>query len=128
MRIMFSVHKSFVSTVIFVVVVLAFSGIVQAEQAKVPFTYAKGVKLFQDNCAACHGKWLEGTKQGPPLLHPFYKPSHHADPSFYRAALNGVKAHHWEFGDMPPVKGITKEDMDVIVPFIRWFQKEKGLF
>lgn len=99
-----------------------------ADEPKVPFVHAKGEKLFQTNCAICHGKTLNGTKQGPPLLHPFYKPSHHADFAFYRAALKGVQAHHWEFGDMPPIQGITREDMDAIVPFIRWYQKEKGLF
>jgi len=100
---------------------------VLAEKMQVPFLHAKGNKLYQDNCAICHGETLNGTKQGPPLLHPYYKPSHHADFAFYRAALKGVQAHHWEFGDMPPVQGITREDMDAIVPFIRWYQKEKGL-
>lgn len=99
-----------------------------AEPPKVPFQYSLGVQKYQSMCASCHGQWLEGTKTGPPLLHPFYKPSHHADPSFYRAALQGVKAHHWEFGDMPPVPGATRQDMDAIVPFVRWFQREKGLY
>ena len=98
-----------------------------ASELPVPFVHAKGNKLYQDNCAICHGASLTGTKQGPPLLHPYYKPSHHADFASYRAALKGVQAHHWEFGDMPPVQGITREDMDSIVPFIRWYQKEKGL-
>jgi len=99
-----------------------------ADELPVPFVHAKGNKLYQESCAVCHGATLNGTKQGPPLLHPFYKPSHHADFAFYRAALKGVQAHHWEFGDMPPIQGITREDMDAIVPFIRWYQKEKGLF
>lgn len=101
--------------------------VVIAAEPKIPFVHAKGSKLYQDNCAICHGKTLNGTNQGPPLLHPFYKPSHHADFTFYRAALKGVQAHHWEFGDMPPVEGISREDMDAVVPFIRWYQKEKGL-
>ena len=99
-----------------------------ADTGKVPFTYAKGASLYEKNCAVCHGSALEGSKQGPTLLHAFYKPSHHSDSSFYRAALKGVKAHHWNFGNMPPVKGITMKDMDAIVPYIRWYQKDKGLF
>ena len=71
--------------------------VVLVEKVKVPFTYAKGVKLYRQNCSSCHGRSLEGTKQGPPLLHPFYKASHHDDSAFYRAALKGVKAHHWQF-------------------------------
>jgi len=95
---------------------------------KVPFIYSVGVNKYQANCSGCHGQWLEGTKQGPPLLHPFYKPSHHADAAFYRAASNGVRAHHWKFGNMPPVTGVTRTDMDKIIPFIRWFQKENGVY
>ena len=95
---------------------------------KVPFQYALGYQKYQQMCASCHGKWGAGSKQGPPLMHPFYKPSHHADAAFYRAALNGVKAHHWQFGNMPPVSGITKQDMDAIVPYIRWLQREMGVY
>lgn len=95
---------------------------------KVPFKYAVGKKKYQENCALCHGKWMGGTKNGPPLLHAFYKPTHHDDPAFYRAALKGVRAHHWKFGDMPKVQGITVRDMNRIVPFIRWLQRENGLY
>ncbi|WP_455221160.1 c-type cytochrome [Kaarinaea lacus] len=98
------------------------------EAPKVPFQYSLGLQKYQKMCSGCHGKWLEGTKSGPPLMHPFYKPSHHADSTFYRAALQGVKAHHWQFGDMPPVQGATRQDLDVIVPFVRWLQREKGLY
>jgi len=94
----------------------------------VPFVYSMGMQKFQQNCTPCHGKWGDGTNQGPPLMHPFYKPSHHADAMFYRAALKGVQAHHWKFGNMPPVKGITRKDLDIIIPYIRWLQKTKGIY
>jgi hypothetical protein len=93
----------------------------------IPFTYSMGMSKYISNCSACHGKWGHGTKSGPPLLHPYYKPSHHNDAAFYRAALKGVRAHHWNFGDMPPVKGIKKHDLDSIVPFIRWLQRANGV-
>lgn len=99
-----------------------------SKQTKVPFKYAVGKKKFQENCSTCHGKWLEGTKIGPPLLHGFYKPSHHSDQAFYRAALKGVFQHHWKFGPMPKIEGISRKDMDKVVPFIRWLQQEKGLY
>lgn len=95
---------------------------------KVPFTYSVGLKKFQTLCSGCHGKWGHGTKQGPPLMHAYYKPSHHNDSTFYRAARKGVKAHHWKFGDMPKVKGITTEDMDAIIPLVRWLQRENGVY
>jgi len=94
----------------------------------VPFQYALGHQKYQQMCSSCHGKWGDGSKQGPPLMHPFYKPSHHSDAAFYRAALRGVRAHHWEFGDMPPVSGVKREDMDAIIPYIRWLQRDKGIY
>ena len=61
-------------------------------------------------------------------MHAFYKPSHHSDAAFYRAARKGVKAHHWKFGDMPPIPNATTRDMEQIITFIRWLQKERGIF
>lgn len=95
---------------------------------KVPFKFALGQQKFQAMCSACHGKWGDGSDQGPPLMHGFYKPSHHGDSTFYKAASKGVRAHHWNFGDMPPVTGATSRDIDAILPFIRWLQKERGIY
>ena len=126
--------RQIVSMLSFASVVVSVYGIANAEnntvtsEPNVPFKFSVGVKKYHESCASCHGKWLQGTNSGPPLLHGFYKPSHHNDASFYRAALNGVTAHHWNFGNMPRIEGITTEDMDKIVPFIRWLQQERGLF
>lgn len=98
------------------------------DEPKVPFKFALGKTKYQEMCSECHGDWGGGTDMGPPLMHGFYKPSHHGDRAFYQAALKGVRAHHWNFGDMPPVSGVTMEDIDAIVPFIRWLQQEKGLY
>lgn len=95
---------------------------------RVPFKYGLGMNRFRTLCSSCHGKWGDGTEQGPPLLHAFYKPTHHSDEAFYRAALQGVRAHHWTFGDMPQVEGATRQDVDKIIPFIRWLQKENGIY
>ncbi|MFT5657174.1 MAG: hypothetical protein ACI9KN_000446 [Gammaproteobacteria bacterium] len=40
----------------------------------------------------------------------------------------GVRAHHWDFGDMPPVVGITLKNMDSIIAYIRFYQREKKLY
>lgn len=93
-----------------------------------PFRYAKGQVLFEKNCSSCHGVTMTGTDKGPPLMHAFYKPSHHGDGSFYRAGLKGVKAHHWNFGDMPPVPGMSESKMKSIVPYIRFYQQAKKLY
>lgn len=95
---------------------------------KVPFSYALGMKTFQNKCSACHGKWGEGVAdKGPPLVHRFYEPSHHGDEAFYRAVKNGTKQHHWKFGDMPPVPDISRKQTSNIVRFIRWWQQQHGI-
>jgi len=98
------------------------------DSVKTPFQLSRGKFLFEKNCSSCHGKDLKGSEQGPPFLHGFYKPSHHGDGSFYRAALKGVTAHHWNFGNMPPVKGITESKVKSIIAYIRFYQKQKNLF
>ncbi len=95
---------------------------------RVPFKQAVGMGKFKQNCSQCHGEWARGTELGPPLIHNYYKPSHHGDNAFYRAAMSGVKAHHWKFGDMPPVEGIKKRDVTRIISFIRWLQQSNNLY
>jgi len=102
--------------------------IMAAEEVEVPFHLGKGQLLYEKYCSSCHGLQLTGSDKGPPLLHPFYKPSHHGDKAFYRAALQGVKQHHWEFGDMPPVEGMTPKKMDSLVPYVRYYQQQKKLY
>ena len=99
-----------------------------AEEIEIPFHLAKGQLLYEKYCSSCHGLQLNGSDKGPPLIHPFYKPSHHNDKSFYRAALKGVKQHHWNFGDMPPVAGMTPGKMDRVVPYLRYYQRQKALY
>lgn len=94
----------------------------------VPFQYGLGMQKFQSLCSQCHGQWAEGSDKGPTLLHKYYRPAHHSDDAFYNAALNGVKAHHWGFGDMPPVEGATADDIRPIIPFIRWLQQQNGIY
>jgi|GEM_PF-399877 len=86
-----------------------------------------GKKLFDQNCAVCHGKYGQGSKTGPPMVHKFYRPGHHGDEAFFRAAKNGVKSHHWGFGDMPPQPQVTEEQVKDIVYFVRVLQKSFGI-
>ncbi len=98
------------------------------ETVQIPFSLAKGQTLYEKYCSSCHGLQLDGTDKGPPLVHAFYKPSHHGDKSFYRAVLQGTKQHHWEFGDMEPVAGMTRGKMDSLLPYIRYYQQQKKLY
>jgi len=87
----------------------------------------KGAALFAANCAACHGSNATGTDQGPPLIHRIYEPSHHDDFSFYRAVSSGSRQHHWQFGDMPPVPGVSFEDTGHIIAWVRQQQRKAGI-
>ena len=86
-----------------------------------------GGELFAANCAACHGGRAEGTDAGPPLVHRLYVPGHHSDAAFQSAVKNGVFAHHWDFGDMPAVAGVSEEEVAAIVGYVRGLQREAGL-
>lgn len=87
---------------------------------------AQGEELYQANCASCHGSDVRGTNEGPSFLSIVYEPNHHADAAFLLAAQNGVRAHHWNFGDMPPVEGVTPEDVAAIAAFVRETQRIEG--
>lgn len=93
-----------------------------------PFKYGLGFEQYQQKCASCHGGSLQGSDEGPPLLHAYYKPSHHSDAAFDRAIRRGTKQHHWNFGDMQPVAGVDEKGARAIVLFVRWVQQEMGLF
>lgn len=87
-----------------------------------------GKRAFDSVCAACHGENAAGREgKGPPLVHDYYKPSHHADMAFVLAVQNGVRAHHWRFGDMPPQQGLTRADIDAITTYVRELQRANGI-
>ena len=86
-----------------------------------------GADLFAANCSGCHGENGGGTDQGPPLIHAIYNPGHHADYSFVLAARNGVRAHHWRFGNMPPQPQVTEAQVMAIVRYVREVQQANGI-
>jgi mono/diheme cytochrome c family protein len=93
----------------------------------VPPGLAEGERLFTDNCARCHGTLAVGTDAGPPLVHMIYEPNHHADIAFQRAVALGVPAHHWRFGNMPPVAGLDEAAVERITAYVRWLQRKAGI-
>lgn len=86
-----------------------------------------GHALFVANCAVCHGENAAGSEQGPPLVHRIYEPGHHSDTAFLLAASQGVRAHHWQFGSMPAVEGITEYEVRQITAYIRALQRANGI-
>lgn len=87
-----------------------------------------GQQAFSANCASCHGTDAEG-KAGiaPPLIHKIYEPSHHSDMAFVMAARNGVRAHHWPFGNMAAVPEVTDAELAGIIRFVREVQVANGI-
>mgnify|MGYP001812492822 CR=1 FL=1 len=91
-----------------------------------PGLVAAGEPLYQAGCAACHGVDLKGTVVGPSHLSIVYEPNHHGDAAFILAAKNGVRQHHWNFGDMAPVAGLSDDDLLAIVAYVRENQRING--
>lgn len=96
--------------------------------ASAPTELRDGEQKFNANCSTCHGIGGVGTTQGPPFVHKVYEPNHHGDAAFQQAAAKGVKAHHWQFGDMPKIDAVKPEDVDQIVKYVRWLQKQASIF
>ena len=91
-------------------------------------TARAGEELFNANCSVCHGMNASGTSQGPTLIDRIYHPGHHPDFSFRNAVSNGVAQHHWVFGNMPPVAGVSSEDVGKIICYVREIQRANGIF
>lgn len=86
-----------------------------------------GQRAYQGRCASCHGEVGQGTSTGPPLVHPIYRPGHHADVAFELAVRRGVRAHHWRFGDMPAQLAVPAAEMAQITRFVRELQEANGI-
>jgi mono/diheme cytochrome c family protein len=93
----------------------------------VPAEYATGEALYTAHCALCHGPSAVGTAQGPSFLSNIYVPSHHSDASIYLAVKQGVRAHHWTFGDMPALPQVTEGEVTQIIAYVRWLQRQAGI-
>lgn len=89
---------------------------------------SEGEIVFNDNCAVCHGENAAGQDGvAPPLVHIIYEPGHHSDMSFVLAAKQGVRQHHWPFGNMPTVEGVSDGEIAKIIAYIRTLQRANGI-
>ncbi|MBI5641868.1 MAG: cytochrome c [Deltaproteobacteria bacterium] len=91
-------------------------------------TLKKGELLYKHSCLKCHGEKGSGTESGPPLVHKIYHPNHHSDMSFRWAVQRGARSHHWTFGNMPKIDGVSDDEIEVLIKYIRNLQKEAGIF
>lgn len=87
-----------------------------------------GKRVFEAVCADCHGLNAAGQNGvAPPLVHKIYEPGHHGDMAFQLAVQNGVRSHHWDFGNMPAIDGLTRADVTTIASYVRALQRENGI-
>ncbi|NQU56846.1 MAG: c-type cytochrome [Rhodospirillales bacterium] len=88
----------------------------------------KGKATFERVCLRCHGVNVGGSNNGPPLVDPFYRSSHHADAAFVSAITRGVRQHHWKFGPMPPQPGVKAAEIADLIAYIREIQQANGVY
>lgn len=86
----------------------------------------RGAEVYAESCASCHGADLRGTDKGPSHLSIVYEPNHHTDDSFRSAIINGSPQHHWNFGDMEPVEGLSDNEVEAVIAFVRAEQARQG--
>lgn len=94
-------------------------------QAPIP-AGADGATVYEARCASCHGEDLRGTDEGPSQLSIVYEPGHHGDDAYRSAIRNGARQHHWGFGDMPAIEGITDDQIELVIGYIRSEQERSG--
>ena len=95
-------------------------------QVQDPNLVSAGADIYQASCASCHGSDLRGTERGPSHLSAVYEPNHHSDAAFLLAVRNGSPQHHWRFGDMRPVDGLSDDDIAALTAFVRETQRVEG--
>jgi cytochrome c len=93
----------------------------------VPAELAEGERGYDRSCRPCHGPLGTGGQEGPPLVHEIYEPSHHADAAFHLAVTRGVRAHHWSFGNMPPIPAMDSAAIAGVTAYVRWLQRRAGI-
>lgn len=87
-----------------------------------------GETFYNASCAACHGVNVTGQDGiAPSFIDPIYQPNFHSDGAFYVAVQSGVRAHHWTFGSMPVIEGVSRDDVAAIVAYVRAVQRENGI-
>lgn len=86
-----------------------------------------GQALYAEHCQSCHGVNGAGSDKGPTFLHRVYHRGHHGDGAFYLAVKRGARQHHWRFGDMRPVPGVSEDDVTKIIAYVRALQEANGI-
>ncbi|MBL6432163.1 MAG: cytochrome c [Alphaproteobacteria bacterium] len=88
---------------------------------------AEGAEIFSANCASCHGANAEGRAGRAAAGACDLRTGHHADGAFFLAVAQRVRQHHWTFGNMSPVAGVSPDEIARIVAYVRTLQRANGI-
>ncbi len=88
----------------------------------------RGREIFNRACAKCHGINAGGGAKAPSLISKAYAPMSHADGAVYLAVTKGVRQHHWNLGNMPPLPEIKPDEIKDLTSFIRETQRANGIY
>lgn len=86
------------------------------------FKAHEGREHFAAACGACHGAYGEGSDNGPVLIHALYGRTLFLDEQIVAAVREGAEARNWPFGDMPAVEGVSDQNLDMMIGFLREVQ------
>lgn len=87
-----------------------------------------GRTIINARCADCHGVDMTGgSRKGPPILHSMYREEIFPDFVFKRSVLEGKREKNWRFGPMPAQEGLSDEEVDGIIAFVRELQNATGM-
>ena len=114
------------SAAVGLVIILAACGTDESTPASSSPDLDRGAQVYAQSCASCHGMDLRGTDEGPSHLSIVYEPGHHTDDSFRSAIANGAPQHHWNFGPMPAIDGLTGDDVESVIAYVRSEQERQG--
>lgn len=89
-----------------------------------PAEIHRGEVVFNTYCISCHGLHGIGAPgAGPALLDTLFAPARLSDEAITNAMDRGVSQRYFNFGGMPPVQRLTREDAAQVVGYVRWLQQ-----
>ncbi len=82
-----------------------------------------GKRVFEGHCADCHGYQALGSPRGPSLQDRVYWRDLLDKRTFHSAITDGVRAYRWTYGDMPPVEGLSFNQIETVARYIHELQQ-----